>query len=86
MAYSKLKIEPKRYTGLVCLEINETSRMNEGSCRSAGSYCFLNILERLYSWYSFLFFFLSQDEQEKLKKKRHFDFLDTLLAARVIET
>lgn len=30
--------------------------------------------------------FLLQDEQEKLKKKKRFDFLDILLAARVIET
>jgi len=30
--------------------------------------------------------FLSQDEQEKLKKKKRFDFLDILLAARVKAT
>ena len=40
---------------------------------------------RLYSLHLFVLL-LSQDEQEKLKKKKHFDFLDTLLAARVIET
>lgn len=33
-----------------------------------------------------LMLFLLQAEQEKLKKKKRFDFLDILLTARVIET
>ena len=49
------------------------------------AYCSINLFGCVCSLCLFMWYLL-QDEQEKLKKKKHLDFLDILLAARVIET